>query len=66
MELYEVIKKRRSIRKYQYREVEDEKLQKVLDAAHLAPSAKNIQPWKVIVVEDKELREELAKIELSN
>ncbi len=61
MELYEVIKKRRSIRKYQYREVEDEKLQKVLDAAHLAPSAKNIQPWKVIVVEDKELREELAK-----
>jgi len=61
VELYEVIKKRRSIRKYQYREVEDEKLQKVLDAAHLAPSAKNIQPWKVIVVEDKELREELAK-----
>jgi len=61
VELYEVIKKRRSIRKYQPREVEDEKLQKVLDAAHLAPSAKNIQPWKVIVVEDKELREELVK-----
>jgi len=40
MELYEVIKKRRSIREYQAREVENEKLQKVLDAAHLAPSAK--------------------------
>jgi len=61
VELFEVIRKRRSIRKYQPREVEDEKLQKVLDAAHLAPSAKNIQPWKVIVVEDKKLREGLAK-----
>lgn len=61
MEVYEAIKKRRSIREYETREVEREKLKRVLNAARLAPSAKNIQPWRVIVVEDKGLREELAK-----
>ncbi len=61
MQLYEVIRKRRSIREYETREVKNEKLEKVLNAARLAPSAKNIQPWKVIVVEDEGLREELAE-----
>ncbi len=57
MDFYEVIKKRRSIRKYKDRPVEEEKLRRVLEAARIAPSAKNAQPWKFIVVKDKKIRE---------
>jgi nitroreductase len=62
MELFEVIKKRRSIREYESKRVEDEKLKKILnEAARLAPSAKNIQPWKIIVVEDDNLKQKLVE-----
>ena len=61
MELYEAIKNRRSIRHYEKREVEKAKLDKILDVAHLAPSAKNIQPWKVLVVTDDELKKGLVE-----
>lgn len=56
MELYEAIEKRRSIRKYRKKKVEREKLNRVMDAAHLAPSAKNVQPWKILLVEDDSLK----------
>ena len=56
MELYEAIEKRRSIRRYLERKVESDKLNRVMDAAHLAPSAKNVQPWKIILVEDDALK----------
>jgi len=61
MDVFEAIKTRRSIREYQEREVEEEKLQKVLEAGRLAPSAKNIQEWRFVVVRDKETREKLAR-----
>lgn len=61
MEVLEVIKKRRSIRRYKRVEIEEEKLRKILEAARLAPSARNLQPWHFVVVKDPKLKEELAK-----
>ncbi|MCS7139541.1 MAG: nitroreductase family protein [Candidatus Nezhaarchaeota archaeon] len=55
MELFEAIYDRRSIRSFLSAEVEDEKILKVLDAARWAPSGGNIQPWRFIVIKDKQL-----------
>ncbi|WP_026881205.1 nitroreductase family protein [Clostridium akagii] len=51
---------RRSIRKYQDRPVEKEKVEKLLRAAMQAPSAANQQPWEFIVVENKETLNKLS------
>ena len=59
MDIYESIRKRTSVRSYLPKPVEEEKLQKVLDAARLAPSGKNGQPWMFIVVKDEETRQRL-------
>jgi nitroreductase len=60
MELLETIKKRYSCRSYQNRPVESEKLEKILDAARLAPSARNFQDWRFVIVTDKETRAQLS------
>ncbi|GBG57819.1 nitroreductase [Sporomusaceae bacterium FL31] len=60
MNLYEGIQKRRSIRKYENRPVEKEKIEKLLKAGMQAPSAANQQPWEFIVVEDKETLQKLS------
>lgn len=60
MDVFEVIKSRRSIRKYLEAPVESEKLGKILEAGSLAPSAGNLQNWKFIVVTKPEVREKLA------
>ena len=52
---------RTSIRKYQQKPVEDEKLELILKAAMAAPSAKNGQPWEFYLVTDKKKIEELSK-----
>ena len=44
---------RTSIRKYQTNSVEDDKIEKILQAAMAAPSAGNQQPWEFYVVKDK-------------
>lgn len=59
MDVFEAIKLRRSVRAYEDRDVEEEKLQQVLEAGRLAPSASNRQEWKFVVVRDKELRQRL-------
>ena len=59
MDTMETIRERRSIRQYEDRPVEDEKLQQVMEAARLAPSAGNRQEWKFVVVRDPELRSQL-------
>jgi nitroreductase len=59
MNLYEVIKSRYSVRSYLDRPVEQEKLDRILDAARLAPSGSNRQPWKFVVVRDAETRKKL-------
>jgi nitroreductase len=61
MELAEAIQKRRSIRKYLPRKVENDKLDRVLEAARLAPSAKNLQEWRFVVVRDEGWRKRLAE-----
>ena len=60
MEFDEVIKTRRSIRKYKGTPVPRESLMKILEAARIAPSAGHRQPWHFVVVEDKETIEKLA------
>ena len=61
MNVIEAIKTRRSVRSYQDKPVEPEKLQQVLEAARLAPSASNRQDWKFVVVQDAQTRQALAK-----
>ncbi|MEM3627369.1 MAG: nitroreductase family protein [Candidatus Bathyarchaeia archaeon] len=60
MDVFEAVKRRRSIRAYEATSIPKEKLEKILEAARLAPSAGNIQPWHFIVVTDREKREKLA------
>jgi nitroreductase len=60
MDVYEAIRTRKSVRSFLDREVEAEKLERVLEAARLAPSANNRQEWRFVVVTDRELRRRLA------
>ena len=46
MELYEAIRRRKSVRRYVDRPVEEEKLRRILEAARLAPSWRNGQCWR--------------------
>lgn len=59
MDVFEAISKRRSIRKYKDTAIEADKLDKILEAARIAPSAANRQEWKFLVVKDKETRQKL-------
>lgn len=58
-DVLESINERKSVRKYEDRPVEEEKIEKLLEAAVLAPSAGNRQPWEFVVIEDKEVMNEL-------
>ncbi|OPY28227.1 MAG: nitroreductase A [Methanocella sp. PtaU1.Bin125] len=60
MELIDVIKSRRSVRKYKDRPISAEIIDELLDCARLAPTAINIQPWLIGCVTDKTLLEQLA------
>jgi nitroreductase len=60
MDLYQAIKKRYSCRSYSSKPIKQEKLEKILEAARLAPSAKNLQDWRFIVVTDERKRKQLA------
>jgi len=61
MTVLEAIKKRYSCRAYQDKPIEHEKLQQILEAARLAPSAKNLQDWRFVVVTEKEKKQRLAE-----
>jgi nitroreductase len=56
----ELIYLRQSVRRYSGRQVEKEKLLQCLDAARLAPSASNSQPWTFIVVDEPSLKDQVA------
>lgn len=60
MDALELLKGRRSIRKYKSTPVEPEKLEKCLEAARWAPSASNKQPWEFLIVTDEATRKKLA------
>lgn len=59
LNVLEAIQTRRSIRRYQRKPVEDNKLQKILEAARLSPSCCNYQPYRFIVVTDPNTRARL-------
>ncbi len=59
MDVKEAIAKRRSIRKYQRKEVSADLIREVVDAARLAPSASNAQPCRYYVIKDDETKERL-------
>lgn len=61
MDIYEVIEKRRSVRSYREDEVDDETLNKILNAGRMAPSAHNSQNYKFIVVKKKGVIKSLSK-----
>jgi len=61
MEVFDAIKNRHSVRSYLSDDVPREKLNRILEAGRLAPSAGNIQPWHFIIVTDGKLRKKLSK-----
>ena len=60
-QLFDLLVSRQSVRAYTDKPVEPEKLTRCLEAARMAPSACNAQPWKFIVVIDPQLKEQVAK-----
>lgn len=61
MNVMDAIKTRKSVRAYLDRPVEDAKLNIVLDAARLAPSARNLQEWRFVIVREMETRQKLVQ-----
>ena len=55
----DLVSKRKSIRSFKNIDVEKEKLDYVLEAFRQAPSAKNLQPWKLVVVTDEAIKRDL-------
>ena len=61
MDVMDAIEQRFSVRKFKDFEIEEKKLERVLEAARLAPSARNLQEWRFVVVQDPAMREALAE-----
>ena len=60
MDIFQVFRDRRSIRKYKETPVEREKIEQVLEAARLAPSWKNMQCWRFLVLTKPETKESMS------
>lgn len=54
MDIFETIRSRRSVREYKADPIPREDIEKVLDAARMAPTSGNQQPWMFLVIEDGE------------
>ncbi len=61
MDVYEAISSRKSVRAFQDREVSEDSISRLLEAARLAPSASNRQEWRFIVVRNPATRQQLSK-----
>jgi nitroreductase len=59
MDFMEVLRRRRSIRKYKPDPVPDELIEQVLEAARLSPSGKNMQPYHFVVVKERETKKKI-------
>ncbi len=60
--MIEILKNRRSTRKYSNKQVEDEKVEKILQAAFLSPSSRSRRPWEFVVVHERETLEKLSTL----
>lgn len=66
MDFWQVLKKRHCVRKFDPRkEVNKEQIDKLLEAAQLAPSAGNMQDWRFAVVKDQKIKNKIAEAALS-
>ena len=61
MKFLDFIGKRESVRKYLSKPVEREKIERCIEAARIAPSANNAQPWSFIVIDEPKLKEAVAR-----
>lgn len=61
MEFEEIIRNRTAVRKFSDKKVEEEKLNKIIEAGRLAPTAKNIQPIKIYVIKSNDGLEKVDK-----
>jgi len=59
MSIFDVFRKRRSVRSYRSTPVPEEHVEKIIDAARMAPTAGNQQPWKFLVIRDRVKLDEL-------
>ena len=64
MDLLNLMKERRSIRKYQNIAIDDKDIEELIEAAMSAPSAGNIQPWDFIIIKKRDIKEKLVKAAL--
>lgn len=62
LEFYEAVNKRRSVREFQSRPVEEEKLLRVLEAGLKAPSNNHLRQWEFLLVKDPEQRVKVAEL----
>lgn len=62
----ELFEKRRSIRKFKTDPVADDVIEKIIYAASLAPTARNVQPWHFIIIKNEKTREKIAQMASSN
>ena len=62
MKNLELLRIRRSIRTFQNKSIVREDLEKLVDSARYAPTARNVQPWEFVVITDKHKLAELAKL----
>jgi len=62
MDIFELIKTRRSIRKFTEKNIDDEMINKIIEAGTWAPSGLNNQPWRFAVIKDAELKQEIATL----
>jgi len=60
MDMLKLIKSRRSIRKYKEKIPSDKEIKKILEAGRWAPSGLNNQPWRFLVIKEKEIKEKIA------
>lgn len=59
MDFTEIVMKRYATKKFDGRKIPDDKLDKLLDLIRFAPSALNLQPWKIKVISDQQIKEQL-------
>lgn len=62
MDIMEALRTRRSIRKFEDKPVSEEMVREILDAAMMAPSAGNAQPWRFVVVDDRAVLDSMADL----
>jgi nitroreductase len=62
MEALEILKTRRSVREYSDKEITKELLEKIVDAARFAPTARNVQPWEFIVTTEAPILKKFSEL----